>query len=161
MPSLDRVFLEDNWLFFLLSLVAGVEGLADVLVWVELESSWSFITMSWLFASSMVFTSSSESSGSVCIRFEFNCLSLVLGSVDVNRYSISWEMGWVLDEIDSDVYWRMLGCWLVSCYWLLCGNSCGVTLCSSRVTLIILIMFTFMMLICCVIISSNVLINVV
>ena len=32
LPTLDRVFLEDNWLFFLLSLVAVVEGLANVIV---------------------------------------------------------------------------------------------------------------------------------
>ena len=48
LPSRDRVFLEDNWLFFLLSLVAGVEGLTDVLVWIGLERSWSSITMSWV-----------------------------------------------------------------------------------------------------------------
>ena len=49
LSSLDMVFLEANWLFFLLSLVANVEGLAHILIWVGLESSWSFITMSWLF----------------------------------------------------------------------------------------------------------------
>ena len=90
MPNLDRVFLEVNGLFFLLSLVAGVEGLVHVIVivWFGLEIAWSSITMSWLFASSVVFTSSSESDGSVCLRFEFSCLSFVLDSVDVSGDSV-------------------------------------------------------------------------
>ena len=68
LPSLDRIYLEASWLFFLLSLIAGVESLVVVLVWFGVEMVWSFIIMSWLLASSDVFTSSSESGGSVCLR---------------------------------------------------------------------------------------------
>ena len=110
--------------------------------------AWSSITMSWLFVSYVVFTSSSESGGSVCLCFNFGCLSLILGSVVVNGDSVSWDIGCVFTGVDGDIYYRILGCWLISCSWLLGSDSCGVTLCSSRLTLIISIMLRFMILIC-------------
>ena len=146
----------------MLSLVAGVEGLADVLVWVGLESSWSSIIVSRLVVSSVVFTTSSEYGGSVCLRFEFGWFSLRLESVEVNFNSVSWcVFGWVFNRVGGDVYCRRLDCWLSSCCWLLGVGIYGVTLYSSRVTLIILIMLRFMMLICCAIMYSHFLSNVV
>ena len=78
------VFLEDNWLFFLLSLVAGIEGIAGVLISGGFESFWSSVTVSWLGVASVVFTTSLE--------FSFGYFSFRLESIEVNCSSEVKEM---------------------------------------------------------------------
>ena len=78
--------------------------------------------MSWLFVSSEVFTSSLESGGSFCLRFEFVCLSLILDSVEINGDSVTWEIGWVFTGVDGDMYCRIysvFGWYLAASYYVM------------------------------------------
>ena len=70
----------------------GDESLVVVLVWFDMSEVCSSMIVSELLSTSGEFSSSTESGGSVCLRLELCCLSLVRGSVDVGDV-VSWEIG--------------------------------------------------------------------
>ena len=150
------VFLLINWLFFLLSLFVGVEGLVDVLVLGGLESSWSSITMSWWDASSGVLTILSESDGSVFLRFVVDCFTCWLEPVIVTPSSMWWYWNdWVFGRVGDVYYWRYG--WLVPFCWRWFDvNLSWFNCCSAKVDLIVFIVLMFIVLTCCAIMSSQV-----
>ena len=127
-----------------------------------LEIALSSITVSWGGVAYMALATSSESGGSVYLRFAFGCFTFWFESIEVNFSSVRWyDGGWVYGGVGGDIYCRRVDYWLMSCLWLFGVNSCWGILCSPSVALTILITLRFMILICCAIMSSHVFINVV